>query len=112
MFVLEFKVKAKTQQYQAIDDAIRTSQFIRNKCVRLWMDTKGTDKNDLYRYSKELAQDFKFADELIQLLDRQVLNVLGVQLVVFTTTVNARYQAKRGILNLRSLVVRLNRPLA
>jgi hypothetical protein len=25
---------------------------------------------------------------LIQLLDRQVLNVLGVQLVVFTTTVN------------------------
>jgi putative transposase len=61
MFVLEFKVKAKTQQYQAIDDAIRTAQFIRNKCVRLWMDTKGTDKNDLYRYSKELAQDFKFA---------------------------------------------------
>ncbi|MEY3555424.1 MAG: hypothetical protein RLZZ580_1479, partial [Cyanobacteriota bacterium] len=38
MFVLEFKVKAKTQQYQAIDDAIRTAQFIRNKCVRLWMD--------------------------------------------------------------------------
>ncbi len=64
MFVLEFKVKAKTQQYQAIDDAIRTAQFIRNKCVRLWMDTKGTGKNDLYRYSKELAQDFKFADEL------------------------------------------------
>ncbi|TRU63938.1 MAG: hypothetical protein EWV48_02035, partial [Microcystis aeruginosa Ma_QC_C_20070823_S13] len=29
MFVLEFKVKAKTQQYQAIDDAIRTAQFIR-----------------------------------------------------------------------------------
>ncbi len=25
---------------------------------------KGTGKNDLYRYSKELAQDFKFADEL------------------------------------------------
>ena len=64
MFVLEFKVKAKTQQYQAIDDAIRTAQFIRNKCVRLWMDAKGTGKNDLYRYSKELAQDFKFADEL------------------------------------------------
>lgn len=45
---------------------------------------------------------------LIQLLDRQVLNVLGVQLVVFTTTVNVKYQAKRGILNLKSLVVRLN----
>jgi putative transposase len=64
MFVLEFKVKAKTQQYQAIDDAIRTAQFIRNKCVRLWMDTKGTGKNDLYKYSKELAHDFNFANEL------------------------------------------------
>ena len=44
---------------------------------------------------------------LIQLLDRQVLNVLGVQLVVFTTTVNVKYQAKRGILNLKNLA-RLN----
>jgi hypothetical protein len=42
---------------------------------------------------------------LIQLLDRQVLNVLGVQLVVFTTTVNAKYQAKRGILNLKNLAL-------
>ncbi len=64
MFVLEFKVRAKTQQYQAIDDAIRTAQFIRNKCVRLWMDSKGMDKNDLYRYSKELAHNFNFANEL------------------------------------------------
>ncbi len=29
---------------------------------------KGTGKNDLYRYSKELAQDFKFADELKMIL--------------------------------------------
>ncbi|GCA77962.1 hypothetical protein MiTe_04825 [Microcystis aeruginosa NIES-2520] len=42
---------------------------------------------------------------LIQLLDRQVLNVLGVQLVVFTTTVNVKYQAKRGILNLKNLAL-------
>lgn len=64
MFALEFKVKAKTQQYQAIGDAIRSTQFIRNKCIRLWMDTKGTGKNDLYRYSKELAHSFNFANEL------------------------------------------------
>ena len=64
MFVLEFKVKAKTQQYQGIDEAIRTAQFIRNKCLRLWMDTPGTGKNDLYRYSKVLAHNFEFADQL------------------------------------------------
>ena len=33
MFVLEFKVKATETQYRAIDGAIRTTQFIRNKCV-------------------------------------------------------------------------------
>ena len=46
MFVLEFKVKAKTQQYKAIADAILNAQLIRNKRVRLWMDTNGTGMND------------------------------------------------------------------
>jgi putative transposase len=64
MFVLEFKVEAKTKQYQAIDDAIRTAQFIRNKCLRYWMDNKGADKYDLSAYCRVLAHDFKFAGEL------------------------------------------------
>jgi putative transposase len=64
MFVLEFKVEAKTKQYQAIDDAIRTAQFIRNKCLRYWMDNKGVDKYDLSAYCRVLAHDFKFAGEL------------------------------------------------
>ncbi|PSF32482.1 transposase [Aphanothece hegewaldii CCALA 016] len=64
MFVLEFKVKAKQQQYQAINDAIRTSQFIRNKCLRYWMDNQGVNKYDLSAYCKVLAHEFKFANEL------------------------------------------------
>ncbi|PSF37886.1 transposase [Aphanothece hegewaldii CCALA 016] len=64
MFVLEFKIKAKAQQYQAIDDAIRTAQFIRNKCLRHWMDNQGVNKYDLSAYCKVLAHDFKFAGEL------------------------------------------------
>ncbi len=64
MFVLEFKVEAKPKQYQAIDEAIRASQFIRNKCLRFWMDNKGVNKYDLSAYCKVLAHDFKFAGEL------------------------------------------------
>ncbi|GFE68949.1 hypothetical protein CFPU101_15590 [Chroococcus sp. FPU101] len=64
MFVLEFKIKAKQQQCQAIDDAIRTSQFIRNKCLRHWMDNNSVNKYDLSAYCKVLAHDFKFANEL------------------------------------------------
>jgi putative transposase len=38
MIVLEYKVKGKQHQYNAIDDAIRTTQFLRNKAIRYWMD--------------------------------------------------------------------------
>lgn len=38
MLVLEYKVKAKQAQYRAIDEAIRTVQFVRNKCLRYWID--------------------------------------------------------------------------
>ena len=64
MIIYEFKVKAKPEQYQAINEAIRTSQFIQNKCLRYWMDNKGVSKYDLNKYCKVLAQDFEFANEL------------------------------------------------
>ncbi|MFN7528116.1 MAG: RNA-guided endonuclease TnpB family protein, partial [Dolichospermum sp.] len=38
MIVFEFKAKGAKQQYQKIDEAIRITQFIRNKCLRFWMD--------------------------------------------------------------------------
>ena len=64
MLVLEFKVYGKQAQYQAIDEAIRTSQFIRNKCIRLWMDEPQTGKYDFSRYCKVLADEFPFAKAL------------------------------------------------
>ena len=64
MLIYEFKVKAKPAQYSAIDEAIRAAQFIQNKCLRYWMDNKGTGKYDLNKYCAVLAAEFGFADEL------------------------------------------------
>ncbi|MBE9104556.1 transposase [Nostoc cf. edaphicum LEGE 07299] len=64
MIIYEFKVKGKDKQYRAIDDAIRTSQFIQNKCLRQWMDVKGLSKYDLNKYCAVLADLFPFASEL------------------------------------------------
>ncbi|QEI42830.1 hypothetical protein BMF77_03443 [Dolichospermum sp. UHCC 0315A] len=67
MLVLEYKVKGKQHQYNAIDDAIRTTQFIRNKAIRYWMDAPRElkiDKFALNKYSTELRSDFTFAAEL------------------------------------------------
>jgi putative transposase len=64
MILYEFKVKGKESQYRAIDEAIRASQFIRNKCLRYWMDNKGVGKYDLNKYCAILAAEFSFANEL------------------------------------------------
>ncbi len=64
MIVLEYKIKAKQYQLQAIDKAIRTSQFVRNKALRYWMDNKGVSKYDLNKYCRVLAKEFAFANNL------------------------------------------------
>ncbi|MEH2054721.1 MAG: transposase [Nostoc sp.] len=64
MIVYEFKVKGKEKQYRAIDEAIRTSQFIQNKCLRYWMDNKNVGRYDLNKHCAVLAAEFPFADEL------------------------------------------------
>ncbi|MBK4729552.1 transposase [Oxynema sp. CENA135] len=64
MIVLEFKAKGKSTQYSAIDEAIRTAQFIRNQAVRFWMDRSGIGQKDLYRISKTLKDEFPFAQDL------------------------------------------------
>ncbi|QDZ40801.1 transposase [Euhalothece natronophila Z-M001] len=64
MFVLEFKLKGNKTQYHAIDEAIRTSQFVRNKCLRYWMDHYGVGQKDLYRFNTHLRSEHKFVKEL------------------------------------------------
>ncbi|WP_246140373.1 RNA-guided endonuclease InsQ/TnpB family protein [Euhalothece natronophila] len=65
MLVREAKLKHATpQQYQALDNAIRTGQFIRNKCLRYWMDNHGVGKSSMDSLCKELAQAFPFAKQL------------------------------------------------
>ena len=60
MLVVEAKLKGKTEQFEALDQAIRTAQFIRNSCLRYWMDHKGVTRNDLYKYCKILADNSEF----------------------------------------------------
>lgn len=64
MIVIEYKIKAKQYQLTAIDEAIRTSQFVRNKALRYWMDNKGVSKYDLNKYCRVLAKEFAFANKL------------------------------------------------
>ncbi|HAZ44528.1 MAG TPA: transposase [Cyanobacteria bacterium UBA11369] len=64
MLVLEFKAYGKALQFNAIDEAIRITQFIRNKALRLWMDGKAKSCFDLNKYCAVLAKEFDFANKL------------------------------------------------
>jgi putative transposase len=61
MLIYEYKLAGKQPQYAAIDEAIRVVQFIRNKCLRKWMDGRGVSKNDLQCYCAVLASEYSFA---------------------------------------------------
>ncbi|MBD2148733.1 IS200/IS605 family element transposase accessory protein TnpB [Pseudanabaena sp. FACHB-1277] len=64
MLVLEAKLKGKTEQYNLIDEAIRTALFCRNKALRFWIDNRGADRYDLNKFMAVLAKDFDFANKL------------------------------------------------
>jgi putative transposase len=61
MLIYEYKLDGNKQQYQAINEAIRIVQFIRNKCIRKWMDGRSISRNDLQCSCAELAQEYSFA---------------------------------------------------
>jgi putative transposase len=64
MLIFEFKVKGKPSQYSGIDEAIRTTQFIRNKAIRYWIDNPKASKYDLNKQCAVLAKEFDFAATL------------------------------------------------
>ena len=64
MLVMEFKAVLKEPQKSAIDEAIRTARFVRNKVLRYWMDNRGVGKKELYRYNTQLRDELKFVKDL------------------------------------------------
>ncbi len=83
--IYECKLQGSKAQYAAIEEAIQVTQFIRNKAVRLWMETRGITRNvlkslpndatastlrvragkkDLQCYCAVLAKEYVFAARL------------------------------------------------
>ena len=78
MLVFEFKAYGKQNQFNAVDEAIRTAKFIRNSCLRYWMDNNQVGRYDLNKYCAVLARDFPFAEGSTQWLDNRALNEHGL----------------------------------
>lgn len=74
MLVYESKLEGTKVQYEKLNEAIRTGLFVRNACIRLWMDGEAKSRNDLYKYCKVLADNPEFPwAKLLNSQARQVL---------------------------------------
>ncbi len=64
MLVLDCKLYGSDAQFALIDEAIRTAQFIRNKCLRYWMDERKVGKYDLSKLCASLSKEFDWVGKL------------------------------------------------
>ena len=114
MLLLEYKIKAKPEQYKAIDEAIRTVQFIRNKAIRYWMDApkdanalpcpepasgQGRVKINrfvLNKYSTELRNEFFFVKDLNSMAVQAAAERGWLAISRFYNNCKAKKSGKKG----------------
>lgn len=96
MFVIEYKLRGKQTQYTAINQAIRTVQFIRNKCLRFWMDGKNIGQKDIYRYSTKLRKEFSFADKLNSTACQKACERAWTAIAKFYDNCKKKIKGKKG----------------
>ncbi|MHC5599308.1 MAG: RNA-guided endonuclease InsQ/TnpB family protein [Nostoc sp.] len=98
MLVMEYKAVVKKAQVKAIHEAIRTSQFVRNKVLRYWMDNRGVGKKELYQYNTQLRAEYEFVRNLsshacqasVENVERAINRFLST-----TRSANANCKAKK-----------------
>ncbi|MGM0455495.1 MAG: RNA-guided endonuclease InsQ/TnpB family protein [Cyanobacteriota bacterium] len=64
MFVLEAKLRGSVKPFAVIDEMIRTAAFVRNRCIRHWMDHQGVGQYDLSALCAVLAKEYEWAKKL------------------------------------------------
>ena len=95
MLVFEAKLEGTKQQYERLDEALRTARFVRNSCIRYWMDNKGIGKYDLSAYCAVLEKELPFAGKLNSQARQALLNERGLRFLDSTTTVKKANQERK-----------------
>lgn len=60
MLIYEMKLEGTDDQYERLDNAIRTGRFVRNSIIRAWIDGIVKSRNDAYKYCQILADNPEF----------------------------------------------------
>lgn len=96
MVIYEFKAVINKQQMVAIDEAIRITQFIRNKCLRFWMDNQNVKPYDLNKYTAVLANEFPKADKLNSMARQAAAERVAFAIKRFFDNCKAKIPGRKG----------------
>ncbi|MGB3204257.1 MAG: transposase [Crinalium sp.] len=96
MFVLEYKLRGKQAQYKAIDEAIRTVQFVRNKCLRYWEEGINVGQKDIYRYVTQLREEYPFVKALNSTACQQACERTWTAILKFYNNCKNNKPGKKG----------------
>ena len=102
MLVLEYKAVVNKKQQVAINEAIRTTQFIRNKAIRYWMDSPQdakVNKIALNNYSTALRKEFLFVEELNSMACQSATERAWIAIARFYDNCKANKSGKKGYPN-------------
>ena len=96
MFILEYKLRGKESQLRAIDESIRTVQFVRNKCLRYWEDNKGVGQKDIYKHVTALRNENSFVKDLNSTACQQACERTWTAILKFYTNCKNNISGKKG----------------
>src|SRR5499427_8915875 len=96
MLLFEYKPRLSPAQAAAIEEAIRTTEFIRNKAVRLWMDGRGVSANDLQLLCARLAHEYPFAAQLNSQARQAAASRAWAAIERFSTNCREKRPGKKG----------------
>src|SRR5919202_1198489 len=99
MIVLEAKLKGTDGQYRILDEVLRTARFVRNSCLRYWMDNPGKDKYDLNNYCTVLAKQYPWAKKLNSMARQASAERAWSAIARFTRFVKPKSQVKKDSLS-------------
>jgi putative transposase len=108
VIIYESKLEGTQNQYERLDEAIRTGRFVRNSIIRSWMDGQIKNRNDAYAYCKVLSDnpEFPWANQLNSMARQAHAERAWASIERFYRNCKAKIPGKKGFPKFKKYQVR------
>ena len=108
MIIYESKLEGTLDQYEKLNQVIRTGRFVRNSIIRAWIDGQVKSRNDAYKYCKILANnpEFPWAKRLNSMARQAHAERAWASIERFYRNCKAKVPGKKGFPKFRKYQVR------